>query len=167
MADMNKDAMSNDYRSTPSRPGAAHDEQSIGRMNLRNDNVSVVHSGESDPMPNRDAQDAYADDEMEDAGGATRDLANPTDHVQGNHNPGADSLTAIDDPNLELVADVDEIPMSAHSGDPENPTASAGADLGDDDNDFEYQQQLGEESGPVNADSDAMDLAEEEREDVA
>jgi hypothetical protein len=162
MADINQDAMNNDYRSAPSRPGAAHDEQSIGRMNIRNDNVSVVHSGESDPMPNREAQDAYADDDIADAAGATRDLANPTEH-----NPGADSITAIDDPNLELVGDVDEVSLNAHTGDPENPTAASGADKGDDDNDFEYQQQLGEESGPVNADSDDLDLAMEEREDVA
>ncbi|RZA08904.1 MAG: hypothetical protein EOP11_03375 [Proteobacteria bacterium] len=157
MASMNKDSMNNDYRSAPSRPGPAHDEQSIGRMNMRNDNVSVVHSGESDPMPNAEAQEAYADDDMEDAGGLRADASNPSEH-----NPGADSITAIDDPNLELVGDVDEIPMEAHSGDPENPTAAAGSEVEDDENDFEYQQQLGEESGPVNASADDEDLRREE-----
>lgn len=165
MANTNKDAMSNDYRSAPSRPGAAHDEQSIGRLNIRNDNVSVVHSGESDPMPNRDAQEAYDDDEdLVKSNKAGEDLYRTQ---SDDHNPGADSITAIDDPNLELVGDVDEVSINAQTGNPENPTAAAGSEIDDDDNDFEYQQQLGEVSGPVNSDSDEADRAEEEREDVA
>ena len=138
-------ALNNDYRSAPNRPGPAHDEQAIGKYNLNNDNVTVIHSGESDTSPNREAQDAYADD-VTDAGGASRDVyaANPTDH-----NSGADAITAVDVPEEEPVADVDEIPMEAHTGDPENPTAAGGTEKADDDNDFEYQQQLGELSGPA------------------
>lgn len=144
-------ALNNDYRSAPNRPGPAHDEQAIGKYDLRNDKVSVIHSGESDEMPNREAQDAYADD-VTDAAGVSGDVyaANPTDH-----NPGADAITAMDVPEEEPVADVDEIPMNAHTGDPENPTAAGGVEKEDDDNDFEYQQQLGEGSGP-GPDEDTM-----------
>ena len=130
------DAIENDYRSSPRQPGAAHDGQSIGRMNIQNDKVSVVHSGETDPMPNREAQEAYADSVDEE----TRNEEEVS------------------------VADVDEVPMQAHSGNPENPTDSGATEKGDDENDFEYQQALGEEGGVV--DEQKMD-DEDARENVA
>lgn len=51
----------NEYRSAPDSMGAASDPGAIRRYNLKNDAVTVVHSGESDPMPNQDAQEAYSD----------------------------------------------------------------------------------------------------------
>lgn len=35
------------------------------RQQLKNDNVSVVHSGEIEPAPNQEAQEAYAEDTRE------------------------------------------------------------------------------------------------------
>jgi hypothetical protein len=48
-----------EYRKRPNRVGPAHDPAAIGSLDLENDKVSVVHSGETDPMPNREAQEAY------------------------------------------------------------------------------------------------------------
>jgi len=59
----------NEYRSAPNRPGPANDAAAIKRYDLKNDRVSVVHSGESDPMPNQEAQEAYADTEIEGSAG--------------------------------------------------------------------------------------------------
>lgn len=52
----------NEYRKVSKGLGAAHDPSAVKRMNLENDQVSVVHSGESDPMPNQEAQQAFADE---------------------------------------------------------------------------------------------------------
>lgn len=49
----------NDQRRLP----AAHNPGAVRRRDLQHDNVSVVHSGESDPQPNEDAQDAISDAE--------------------------------------------------------------------------------------------------------
>ena len=34
------------------------------RKDLKKDNVSVVHSGEIDPAPNEEAQEAYAEEDL-------------------------------------------------------------------------------------------------------
>lgn len=130
-------SVNNDNREMPRRPGAAPDQQSIGRFDLKNDKVSVINSAESDPTPAQELSEAY-DDAFE----AT----------------GTNSVSALDDAEEVDVADVDEIPMNANTGDPENPTDSAVSPIGDDENDFEYQQQMVEESGP---DSEAQ-LAKED-----
>jgi hypothetical protein len=59
------DLKKNEYRSAPNRPGPANDPAAIKRFNLKNDQVSVVHSGESDPMPNQEAQEAYEDSDTD------------------------------------------------------------------------------------------------------
>lgn len=55
----------NNYRTAPSANNPAINASAVRRFNLKNDNVSVVHSGETDPMPAAEPQEAFADREME------------------------------------------------------------------------------------------------------
>ncbi len=112
----------------------AVEERRIGRLDAHNDSVSVVHSGETDPMPNRDAQAAFEEEipnESVDPYGA-----GSTDEVL---------RIKVPTPPDELVHQqrVTEEMGSPSVGDPD---ASVGS-LSDDENDYEWQQDLAEQAG--------------------
>ena len=78
----NNTEMKSEYRSAPDRMPAAQDPGAIRRFDLKNDKVSVVHSGESDPMPNQEAQEAFAD-RVDDTSGLLGDDENDYEEQQG------------------------------------------------------------------------------------
>jgi hypothetical protein len=128
---------------------------------LNNDQVSVVHPGETDTMPNREAQDAYADEADSNNSTPSTDPygANPTDHyIRASEQ---DNATREPAPEDEAARGLEEADTPGLSGaDPENPTDAGSTPKDDDENDFEAQQELAELAGPGAGDEVDTELDE-------
>lgn len=102
MAKLDKEMKTNDYRNVNPAPGAANDPAAIKRMNLRDDRVSVVHSGETDTMPNRDAQEAYADEDDATLESSGPILSDEKDQDDFEYQQGMAEGTKVDEDEEEL-----------------------------------------------------------------